>query len=282
MILRRFCMRFAPSPRAKIIFVRLSFTRITVCAVTTQSPIKAFASRWQRTTSWLFFSAQLVTRNAQCVTGESVQAWARRLRRAEFARLAAEGWLIALAHHRDDLAENVLLRLARGSGPAHLLGMQAWRAPLWRPLLEQPKTALADFLRRRGLTWREDGSNRELTYARNRLRHKVLPELEALFPGAAARLVACAEEARDMVDVADRALRTADPSLAANTPPLPRGVQRHLAAKHSYGLRLRACRGVDSTSTVPSHRHLAQVPRSANPNATRSMRAVWRYTHQHC
>ncbi|MEN9834566.1 MAG: hypothetical protein RL011_759, partial [Pseudomonadota bacterium] len=135
--------------------------------------------------------------------GEGVQAWARRLRRADYDELADAGWIIALGHHSDDLAENVLLRLARGASPGKLLGMKAWDAPIWRPLLNCSKNQLRDFIASEGLTYREDSSNLKDDYARNRLRHQVLPVLEELYPGAAGRIVACAAEARAQEEALD-------------------------------------------------------------------------------
>ena len=126
---------------------------------------------------------------------EGTQAWARRLRRAEYSLYSSAGWLIALGHHQGDLAENVLIRLARGAGPGQLLGMQAWLAPLWRPLLGFTKAEILAYLASHNLNYRNDASNQTLTYSRNVVRHKVLAELEGLYPGAAGRLIACAEEA---------------------------------------------------------------------------------------
>lgn len=146
--------------------------------------------------------------------GESTQAWARRLRREEFQRYSAAGWLIALGHHQGDLAENVLLRLARGASPGHLLGMRAWRSPLWRPLLGFTKAELLQYLSTHALSYREDASNQTLHYSRNIVRHRVLTELEAMFPGAARRIIACAEEARSLAETHHRASSTRGGSLA--------------------------------------------------------------------
>ena len=126
---------------------------------------------------------------------EGTQAWARRLRRAEYSLYSSSGWLIALGHHQGDLAESVLMRLARGAGPGQLLGMQAWRAPLWRPLLGFSKAEILHYLAGQNLNYRSDASNQTLNYSRNVVRHKVLAELERLYPGASGRLIACAEEA---------------------------------------------------------------------------------------
>src|SRR5262249_24381944 len=110
--------------------------------------------------------------------GESVQEWARNLRRSHFARYAQDGYAIALVHHADDLAENVLMRLARGAAAANLLGMREWDAPLWRPFLSLPKKDLLDFLQEAGLNFRQDSSNFAAEYSRNVMRQRILPELE--------------------------------------------------------------------------------------------------------
>ncbi len=143
-----------------------------------------------------FVYREITEEDRQSRQREGVQEWARRIRRADYEELAAAGWVIALAHHSDDLAENVLLRLARGSSPGNLLGMKPWQSPIWRPLLNLPKEKLRQWLSSEGLTYREDSSNLKDDYARNRLRHHVLPLLEELYPGAAQRMVACALEAR--------------------------------------------------------------------------------------
>ena len=164
-------------------------------------------------------------------SGEGVQEWARRIRQEEFQRLARQGWIVALAHHRDDLAENVLIRLARGSSPGNLLGMQAWSAPYWRPLLNYPKKVLHERLQAEGLSYREDSSNQGDAYSRNIIRHRILPELEALYPGAAARLVACAEDARDLTDSVTKVM-DATGVVPHMSPDIAQGVARHAVAQH--------------------------------------------------
>ncbi len=110
---------------------------------------------------------------------------AARARAARYAFLDARPEpTIALAHHRDDQAETVLDRLARGAGAGGLAGM-AWRRGSYvRPLLEEPRAALEAWARGRGVRWVEDPSN--VKGARGALRYTVLPALEAVRPGAAA------------------------------------------------------------------------------------------------
>lgn len=130
-------------------------------------------------------------------SGESVQAWARRLRYEELAKYSEKGWIIALGHHENDLAENVLLRAARGSSPANLAGMQVFDGRLWRPLLHTAKSQLLQIAAANNLIFRHDASNDKIEYSRNLIRHTVLPALESVFPGSSHRIarlgVECAE-----------------------------------------------------------------------------------------
>ncbi len=112
--------------------------------------------------------------------GFSLEQAARELRYAFFERCAEAKELdkIALAHHLDDQAETILLNLTRGCGMQGLLGMQAFRAPLYiRPMLEMTKAEILTELKRAKIAFRSDRTNRDTDYARNRIRHRVLPEL---------------------------------------------------------------------------------------------------------
>jgi tRNA(Ile)-lysidine synthase len=145
--------------------------------------------------------------------GESPEAAARRVRyRFLFAAARALGGArLVTAHHADDLAETVLMRMLAGAGSAGLAAMARPRPRVVRPLLGVPKAALRDLARARGIDWREDGSNADPRFARNRLRHEVLPALEAARPGAAAALC---REARVLADEADYLARAAADALA--------------------------------------------------------------------
>ena len=120
-------------------------------------------------------------------SGEGLEAAARRMRQAVFAECEAD-WL-ALAHHRDDQAETVLLNLLRGAGIAGAAGMLAERPQprgpvLVRPLLDVPRSLIGDYAAEQGLRWIDDESNDDLHYRRNFLRREILPHLEEKFPGS--------------------------------------------------------------------------------------------------
>ena len=139
--------------------------------------------------------------------GESLEEGARRVRRAFLleARERLHGDLIATGHHLDDQAETVLLRLARGAGPSALAGMaERGPGPFVRPLLTFERAQLRAWLDRRGLAFREDPSNRDLRFDRNRLRHRVVPVLEAeINPRAARHVVRAAARLREDAAVLD-------------------------------------------------------------------------------
>lgn len=109
-------------------------------------------------------------------------------------RIGAVG--VVLAHHADDQAETVLFRALRGTGVAGLRGMEARRGHRLRPLLELWRQELEAYAARHRVPWRDDPSNRDLAFARNVIRHEVLPRAEAgVAPRARRALVRLAENA---------------------------------------------------------------------------------------
>lgn len=85
---------------------------------------------------------------------------------------------VATGHTRSDQAETVLFRFLRGAGTAGLAGIRpVTRTGLVRPLLAVDRAAVEKFLKERGIAWREDRTNRDLRFARNRIRHELLPDL---------------------------------------------------------------------------------------------------------
>jgi tRNA(Ile)-lysidine synthase len=122
--------------------------------------------------------------------GDSVEAWARRARYDALTQMAhQEGLtLMLLGHHQQDQAETVLIQLLRGAGPAGLAGMPAVRESAgltWaRPWLNVSADQVQAYALTHGLAWVEDPSNHDARFVRNRIRHGVLPVLQANFPHA--------------------------------------------------------------------------------------------------
>ena len=103
---------------------------------------------------------------------------------------------IALAHHAQDQAETVLMHAARGSDVRGLCAMRSRRGDLIRPLLGETPEALRAYLRARGQTWREDETNGDAAYTRNRIRAQALPALLAAYPGAVQAMCRLAQAAQ--------------------------------------------------------------------------------------
>lgn len=132
-------------------------------------------------------------------------------RKSRYAALGAlcrerEVKLLFTAHHQDDQAETVLLQLLRGSGPAGLSGMDAANAApellanpevvMVRPLLPASRKQLAAYVAEHGIGHINDESNDDPRFARNALRHKVMPALAAAFPGFQERFARSAQHAQ--------------------------------------------------------------------------------------
>ena len=128
------------------------------------------------------------------------EAEGREQRYGFFAEVAAglgAGAVTLTGHTADDQAETVLFRIARGSGPRGLGGIHPGRPPSpVRPLLPFRRAEVEAYAAAHGVPYREDPSNRDPRWTRNRLRHEVLPALEAAVPGAAAALVSLAGTSR--------------------------------------------------------------------------------------
>ncbi len=132
-----------------------------------------------------FHLTHVSTAETASVRGISIQMAARELRYEWFAQLLQEYQYpyVATAHHLNDVLETVLLNLTRGTGLAGLHGIASRQGNVVRPLLFATRDELAAYAHERGLTYREDSSNAEDKYARNRLRHHVVPILTNLNPG---------------------------------------------------------------------------------------------------
>lgn len=122
---------------------------------------------------------------------------AARAARYEFLEAAAgTGPRIVTAHHARDQAETVLFRLARGTGLRGLRGIAPARGRFVRPLLPFAPDELEAYAASVGLRFRTDPTNLDPRFARNRIRHRVLPELERAHPGAVRAIARLADQAR--------------------------------------------------------------------------------------
>ncbi len=134
---------------------------------------------------------------------QGIEETGRDVRRAFLARVANERGAsrIATGHTADDQAETILFRLARGAGWSGLCGMAPVAGPVIRPLLYVTRAEVREFVRSRGLDWRDDESNADVAFARNRIRERVLPELAAINPDVVRSVGRFAEVAVDMHEI---------------------------------------------------------------------------------
>jgi tRNA(Ile)-lysidine synthase len=188
--------------------------------------------------------------------GRSIEEAAREARYAflERARIRLGADVVAVGHTRDDQAETVLLRLLRGAGSGGLRGIHPRRGTIVRPLIDQRRQALMEYLEGLGERWVEDESNEDRAHRRNRLRHDVLPLL-------------LAAEGASVVDVLARTadLASADEALLAALTAQARarlvvdgadgaGLDPEAFAREPLALRRRILRGLlqEATRRAPS------------------------------
>jgi tRNA(Ile)-lysidine synthase len=135
------------------------------------------------------------------LAGKGLENAAREQRYQVFEGIMQPGDGLMLAHHQDDQAETLLLRLMRGAGPKGLAAMTPERSfghgILLRPLLTLPRSALEAWASHHQLAWVEDESNHSLDFDRNYLRHEIMPLLQQRWPNFSARWQQAAELCRE-------------------------------------------------------------------------------------
>ena len=221
------------------------------------------------------------------------EGWAREVRYGFFRQAMQESGADALilAHHRDDQAETLLLHLLRGAGLTGLTGMAADSTldgmRILRPLLAYSRQELRAYLKERKQPWREDASNGDARYLRNAIRQEVLPLMEQLAPGAAARMANTA----DLLQEDEAALQTLTADFLARWPgdalPLaalqkqPTGLQRRiLRTWWEKNAAPREERSLSAAQTEALHALLTAAP-SAQCNLPGGWHGQRGWTHLH-
>lgn len=133
-------------------------------------------------------------------SGQGVEAAARDARYQVFEQQMLPGEVLLQAHHADDQAETLMLRLLRGTGLRGMGAMPEQRTiggfVLWRPLLALDGVALGEYAEEHQLSWVEDPSNQDTRFDRNYLRQQVMPLLSARWPQMAKQLSAASRRAQ--------------------------------------------------------------------------------------
>jgi len=191
---------------------------VTVKALHVNHQLSANAPQWQAhcersAESW---QCPIVSRIVEVrEQGKGLEAAARSARYCAFDAVLAAGDILLTAHHAEDQAETLLLRLVRGAG---LKGLAAIKRERWllgaannkrllRPLLDVSLMAFKDYAEAQGLQWIEDESNRDVRFNRNFLRHQLLPLLAQRWPNASMKIGEAASLLSDADDLLEAYLK---------------------------------------------------------------------------
>ena len=173
------------------------------CVPAKRMAIWSFAARWLGRLGFRFTKDKWMRVLESAAKPQSLEEAARELRYAWFRELLAGGEIdaVATAHTRDDQVETVLAKFLRGAWTEGLSAIHPVVAfpegRIVRPLLGATRADVEAYLRELGQDWREDSSNRDLSFTRNRIRHELLPLLEGWNPRLRERLSDMAVLARD-------------------------------------------------------------------------------------
>lgn len=156
-----------------------------------------------------FHSRSFDTKVYAAEKGISTQMAARELRYTWFEELATRHKLdrIATAHHLHDNLETLLLNFTKGTGPKGLTGIPVKTGRVIRPLLHATPEQILAYLEENGIPWREDLSNREDHYHRNRIRNRVIPLLQVINPGLEHTFEVNLERFQDLQAVFEESLK---------------------------------------------------------------------------
>ena len=186
------------------------------------------------------------TRQLAAETGDGIEAAARQLRHQFFARLAKHlaSRNVALAHHADDQIETFFLRLLRGAGNRGLAGMQPVALSpidpgvnLVRPILGIHRAEIVAYAEEQGIAHREDASNTNTYFLRNRVRHELLPQLTEQFGASVNRqIVKAMQVAGDEADCIDDFAAAWLGRAESPFEQLPAAVQRQVVQRQLFQL----------------------------------------------
>lgn len=176
--------------------------------------------------------------------GVSVETGARELRYKLFDTLPADK--IAAAHNLNDNAETVLFRLARGTGLRGMAGIPTVRGKIIRPLLFCTRAEIEEFLNARGQAFVTDSTNLTDDCARNRIRHRIMPEMSAVHGGFPENITALtASFAEDEDFISGEALKHAEDDLRTLHPAVRKRVIINLLKSHKLKTSAAAVREID-------------------------------------
>lgn len=178
-----------------------------------------------------FFTANVNVKELAAKQKISIEH-AARLLRYDFFEKTAEEWgatKIAVAHTADDQAEEILLRLIRGTARKGLSGMKTMRdGRIIRPFLCFPKSSLLEYLEKNSITFLLDSSNTENIYLRNRIRNNLLPYLAQEYnPDIRQTLLRTANILQDEEEFLENIIMSVFKEIVSNEPSPPGAIKTH-------------------------------------------------------
>jgi len=143
--------------------------------------------------------------------GGNIEAVAREERYRLFEEVRKrEGFdIVATAHHLGDLVETIILWLTRGTGLEGLLGFEPMEGNIIRPFYLATRQEIEDFAKKQTIEWVEDSTNYDLSLARNRIRHRVVPELKAINPNLEESVLRMREILKEENELLEKLVQTA-------------------------------------------------------------------------
>jgi tRNA(Ile)-lysidine synthase len=166
---------------------------------------------WCKDNSIIFHSAHLSAKSEAEKSGNGIQDAARKLRYDYFEELKnqRDAHAIAVAHHENDQAETLIHHLLRSANPSSLGCMSHRSADIIRPFLNWKRDEIEQWLSDDKVSFREDSSNTDSKYTRNRIRHEVLPLLNDIRQGTSTHLAEWAKRLRTQANAVEGAMSEA-------------------------------------------------------------------------
>jgi tRNA(Ile)-lysidine synthase len=190
MVMAHLFIRWIKTPEGRQIYPRLAVAHMNFSLRGAESDRDCdFVGSWAKENHIPFFRNTVLTRDYAAKKGISLEMAARELRYQWFETLSQkEGYsYTAIAHNANDKAETLLLNLARGTGVRGLCSMREKTGNIIRPLLDVPRSLIEDYARVHDIPYRTDSTNLETDFARNKIRHLVMPVLEEISPNVVVR-----------------------------------------------------------------------------------------------
>jgi tRNA(Ile)-lysidine synthase len=216
----------------------------------------------RQATAWgvPFSSVRLTT-----AAGSNREAVARSGRYEAFGKLSREQGITALclAHHRDDQAETVFMRMLQGAGVDGCQGMRSVREhgglKIFRPFLHISCRELKASLRQAGVEWLEDASNRDITLWRNKIRHHLFPSMERYGTNPSELFLRWRQQARILSSVIEQGIRDVQLHVDDDCCSLPWDQWRLLAPPMRVKLMKKMMRTLFGEAAVPGRRHILLI-----------------------